>query len=271
MSPSHYNTPPSHPPPNETLSALLASQQMNGHPPPMDARQQEYQQPGLTKFYASSHDAPSKKSPVDSAAAAAQYQQDVKFGQDVRGSNFSPSSSTSNSDYALAPQSARSGTFPEYLQQQQQQPQQQQQQPRPYQDGAQRYQQQQPQPHPGHAAMAQASPSMSLSDDSPIGNASRENYSNPQLAIDPSIAATSSPQYAPQHQQYSPYAPQHEMHGYPPQPGAPMYAPRPEWAGHYAGPMYHAQVSAPGGAPGMIAQVPRPPGVCSPGDASSSL
>ncbi|KAL1301810.1 hypothetical protein AAFC00_006000 [Neodothiora populina] len=151
---------------------------MNGaHPQSMDARSQEYSQPDQ--------------------ASAAQYQQDVKFGQD----------------------SARSGSFPEYIQQQ----------PRSYQDGAQRYQQ--AQPHPGHAAMAQSNPSI----------------------------ATSSPQYAP-HQQYSPYPPQHEMHAYPQQPGAPMYAPRPEWAGHYAQPMYHAQVTAPGGAPGMVAQVPRPPG-----------
>lgn len=267
MSPSHYTTPPSHPPPNDTsLSALLASQHhMNGHPQPMDARQQEYSQPGLTQSYASFHDHSSEEASADPASAA-QYQPDVKFGpQDVR-SNFSPNSSTPNSDYALAPQSARSGSFPDYIQQQQQQ----QQQPRSYQEGAPRYQQ--AQPHPGHAAMAQTSPSMSLPDGSPIGDATRNQSSNPHLPIDPSIAqATSSPQYAPQHQQqYSPYPPQHEMYAHPGQPGAPMYAPRPEWAGHYAAPMYHAQVSAAGGAPGMIAQVPRPPGVRSPGDASSS-
>lgn len=251
MSPSHYTTPPSHPPSNDTsLSALLASQQMNGHPQSMDARQQEYSQPGLTQPYTSFHGPPSEEASADPASAA-QYQQDVKFGQDVRSSTFSPnSSSTPNSDNNIAPQSARSGSFPEYIQQQQ---------PRSYQEGAPRYPHQ-PQPHPGHAAMAQTSPSMSLSDDSPIGHATRNQNSNPTIPIDPSIA-TSSPQYAP-HQQYSPYPPQHEMHAYPGQPGAPMYAPRPEWAGHYATPMYHAQVTAAGGAPGMVAQVPRPPGVC---------
>lgn len=95
----------------------------------------------------------------------------------------------------------------------------------------------------------------------------QHHHSDPHVALDPSIA-TSSPQYPPQHQ-YSPYPPQHEMHGYAAQPGAPMYAPRPEWAGHYAAPMYaHAPVTAPGGAPGMVAQVPRPPGVCLPDHSS---
>ncbi|PSK58737.1 hypothetical protein B9Z65_6752 [Elsinoe australis] len=129
------------------------------------------------------------------------------------------------------PDSARPGAYEHYIAQA----------PRSYPEGQARFPQQPPPPqqqqaqnaHPGHPPMAQANASI----------------------------AASSPTYPP-HQQYSPYPPQHEMPQYPGQPGAPMYAPRPDWAGHYGPPpVYgHMPVSGPGGAPGMVAQVPRPGG-----------
>ncbi|KAI4727738.1 hypothetical protein E4T49_04488 [Aureobasidium sp. EXF-10728] len=250
MSPT-YTTSPAQPATDTSLSALLASQQMNGHPQSMDARQQEYQhqaplkqeysqQPGLNSPYASS----SYTGNLSETLSSPDQNQAAQYHPDVRTPSlcFSPASS----DYSRASQSARSASFPEYQQQPQGQPQQGQ---RPYpEQGAPRYQQ--PGGHP-HAAMAQSSRSM------PLASALRDTRSDSAIAIDPTIAAQN-PQYPQQHA-YSPYPPQHEMHQYPGQPGQPMYAPRPEWGAYHAQPM-HYPVSAAGGPPGMAAAVPRPPG-----------
>lgn len=250
MSPS-YTTTPIQPSNDTSLSAILAaSTHMNQHPQSMDGRQQEYQQSGLSSPYQNYSNSPSEGVSADPASAA-QYQQDVKFQPDVR--SHPSSHNTPTSDHAFAPQSQRAGTFPEYIQQQ-----------RSYQDGApqqQRYQQQQPptQHAQQHAAMAQSSPSIPMSNGHQHGNASHNTSSDLDMPIDPNIAA-SSPTYPP-HQQYSPYPPQDHMQPYAGQPGQPMYA-RPEWAGHghYAQPMYgHAPGSGAPGAPGMVAQVARPP------------
>lgn len=125
-----------------------------------------------------------------------------------------PASNTPQSDYGLNPPSARSSGFPEYL-------------PR------------QPQYHhppntqPGGApGMAQAtSPSHTLKGGQQDDHRNPSQMkSDPEVPIDPSIAA-SSPTYPPP---YSPYNPQgHEMaqyQGHPPPPQ--MYA-RPEWAHQY--------------------------------------
>ncbi|KAF2225598.1 hypothetical protein BDZ85DRAFT_257763 [Elsinoe ampelina] len=119
------------------------------------------------------------------------------------------------------PDSARPGSYEHFAQHP----------PRSYPEGQPRYPPQQPGAHPPHPPMAQANPSI----------------------------AASSPTYPP-HQQYSPYPPQHEMQPHYAQPGAPIYAPRPDWAGQYP-PVYgHMAVSAPGGAPGMVAQGGHPMG-----------
>ncbi|TKA71138.1 hypothetical protein B0A49_02881 [Cryomyces minteri] len=180
--------------------------------------------------------------PQSDQASAAQYHP----GQDVRSSNFS-SSATPTSEYGLPPSSARSGSFPEYLQQHQ------------------RY-------HPssgqsGNAGgMAQTtSPSMPLTDGQSHNhqNGGRNNNSDSDVPIDPSIAA-SSPSYPP-HGQYSPYPPQqHDMAHYAGQPGTPQMYGRPEWGGHYPPgpphmPQYGHPPSSSAGAPPMAAQVPRPP------------
>jgi len=252
MSPT-YTTSPAQPATDTSLSALLASQQMNGHPQSMDARQQdysqqaplkqEYSQPGLNSPYASS----SYTGNLSETLSSPDQNQAAQYHPDVRPSLSSTASSRS-ADCSRVRQSARSASFPEY----QQQPQGQQQQPqRPYpEQGAPRYQQ--PGGHP-HAAMAQSSRSL------PLASALRDTRSDSAIAIDPTIAAQN-PQYPQQHA-YSPYPPQHEMHQYPGQPGAPMYAPRPEWGAYHAQPMHYAPVSAAGGPPGMAAAVPRPPHV----------
>lgn len=223
---------------DSSLSAILASH-LQGHPQSMDGRQPEYSQSGLNSPYASYNGHQSEGSSADPASAA-QYQS----GQDYKSSNFS-SSATPNSDYGLPPQSARSGSFPEYIQ-------------RSYADGQQRYNPASAQG--GHAGMAQtSSPSLSMPDGQQSnGHVVHHIKSDSEVPIDPSIAA-SSPTYPPQNQ-YSPYPPQHEMSHYPGQP--PMYG-RPEWAGHYGQQMQygHSPATSGGGAPGMVAQVPRPPAV----------
>ncbi|KAF2097224.1 hypothetical protein NA57DRAFT_66863 [Rhizodiscina lignyota] len=200
----------------------------------MDGRQPEYTQPGLQSPFQSVREPQSEASPADQASAA-QYPQ----GQDPRSANFS-SSATPTSEYGIAPSSARSGSFPDYIQ-------------RSY------------HPSAGQGAnaggMAQAtSPSMPL----PDGQASNSNAhdiksSNNDVPIDPSIAAATSPTYPPQ-AQYSPYGAQHEMH-YAGHPG--VYA-RPEWAGgQYPGhppmpPYGHPSSSGPP-TPAMVSPVQRPP------------
>jgi len=200
----------------------------------MDARQQDYPQSGLSSPYPTFPDPVSEGTAVDQASAA-QYSQ----GQDPRASNLTPTS-----DYSLNPSSARSGSFPEYIQ-------------RSYQPGAQGQ-------APGGMAQQQ-SPSMPIPDGQANGHHTPQQLkSDSDVPIDPSIAAQTSPTY-PHQQQYSPYTPHHDMQHYPGQPQTPMYASRPEWAGHYPQPgMHHgyAQSSGPP-APAMVSPVQRPPTVSS--------
>ena len=198
----------------------------------MDARQQEYPQSGLSSPYPSFPEPPSEGTFADQASAA-QYPQ----GQDPRASNLTPTS-----DYSSLPPSARSGSFPEYIQ-------------RSYQPGAQ-----------GQAAggMAQQqSPSMPLSDGQTNDHQQPQQLkSDNDVPIDPSIAAQTSPTY-PHQQQYSPYTPHHDMQHYPGHPQTPMYGQRPEWAGQYAQPGMHYGHPASSGppAPAMVSPVQRPPTV----------
>jgi hypothetical protein len=204
----------------------------------MDGRQPEYSQTGLNSPYPTFPQTASEVSSADQASAA-QY---PPQGQDPRASNFS-ASATPSSEYAqINPSSARSGSFPEYIQ-------------RSYQSGAQ-----------GAAAggMAQPqSPSLPLHDGSNNDHQQNQpNSSDSEVPIDPSIAAASSPTY-PQHQQYSPYTPHHDMQHYPGHPSTPMYASRPEWAGQYAQPGVHYGHPSTSGppAPAMVSPIQRPPTV----------
>ena len=205
----------------------------------MDGRQPEYPQSGLNSPYAPYNGHPSEGSSADQASAV-QYQP----GQDYKAANFS-SSATPNSDYGL-PQSARSGSFPDYIQQ------------RSYTDPQQNR-------YPasatgGHAGMAQtSSPSLSMPNgEQPNGHASSNSKSDGDVPIDPSIAQ-SSPTYPPPHN-YSPYPPQHEIPQYA---GQPMHYGRPDWAGQYQQPMYgHSPATSGGAAGGAPAYaMPRPPAV----------
>jgi hypothetical protein len=162
-------------------------------------------------------------------ASAAQYQ-----GQDPRAANLTPTS-----DYSLNPSSARSGSFPEYIQ-------------RSYGAGQ----------APGGMAQQQ-SPSMPLSDGQANDHHQQQQLkSDSDVPIDPSIAAATSPTYSHQ-QQYSPYTPHHDMQHYPGHPQTPMYASRPEWAGQYPQPGMHYGHPATSGppAPAMVSPVQRPPTV----------
>ncbi|KAF2084835.1 hypothetical protein K490DRAFT_48212 [Saccharata proteae CBS 121410] len=197
----------------------------------MDGRQNDYPQSGLNSPY---HFTPGPTSEGSSAdqASAAQYPQ----GTDPRTSNFS-SSATPTSEYGINPSSARSGSFPEYIQRSQ------------YQPGA----------HSNAGNMAQAtSPSMPLPDGQQSNHSASSLKSDPEVPIDPSIAAATSPTY-PAHGQYSPYPPQHEMPHYSGHPGTPVYA-RPEWGGQYPPPMYgHGPVTTGPPAQSMVSPVQRPP------------
>merc|ERR1711981_997060 len=146
--------------------AKLAFHLQNGHTQHRDGRQSDC--------------------PQSDQASAAQYPQ----AQDPRNANFS-SSATPTSEYGLPPSSARSGSFPEYIQRQH------------YPSAG------QGQPAGG---MAQA---QSPSQPGPDGHANNQNgnsiRSDSDVPIDPSIAAAS-PTYPPPHQQpYSPYQTQHEI------------------------------------------------------------
>lgn len=231
-----YNTPPSQSQ-EASLSAILASHLQQDRPQSMDGRQPEYSQSGLSSPYAPHNGHRSEASSADQASAV-QYQS----GQDYKSSNFS-SSATPNSEYGL-PQSARSGSFPEYIQ-------------RSYGDQQNRYP---ASATGGHAGMAQtSSPSSSLPDGQQSnGQASNNVKSDGDVPIDPSIAQ-SSPTYPPPHN-YSPYPPQQEMPQYA---GQPMSYGRPDWAGHYQQPMYgHSPATTGGAAPNTAAYtMPRPPAV----------
>ena len=224
------------PSPAQTTSPLSPGAKLqfhlDGHAQPMDGRPTEYPQSGL------SEPTPMMKESLSEASAdqpaAAQYPQ----GQDPRSSNFS-SSATPTSEYGINPSSARSGSFPEYIQRAQ------------YPQGGQ----------PANAGgMAQAtSPSL------PDGHANNHHppdfKSNSDVPIDPSIAAATSPTYP--HGQYSPYTPHHEMN-YPGHPG--LYN-RPDWAGGQYPPGHgmpgygHSPASTGPPAPPMVSPVQRPPGV----------
>jgi hypothetical protein len=235
MSTGFTSPTPAQPTSPSSPGAKLAFHLQNGHTQHMDGRQSEYPQSGLSPYHAY-NDNQSEGSSADQASAA-QYPQ----GQDPRNANFS-SSATPTSEYGLPPNSARSGSFPEYIQRQ-------------------HY------PPAGQGApaggMAQAT---SPSQPGPEGHANHQNgnsiRSDSEVPIDPSIAAAS-PTYPPPHQPYSPYQPQHEMQHYPAaHPG--VYG-RPEWAGpHYQTPPhmghYGGQSSGPP-TPSMVSPVQRPPTV----------
>lgn len=238
-----YNTPSTQPTAqtnDASLSAILASHLQQDRPQSMDGRQPEYPQSGLSSPYAPFNGHQSEGSSTDQASAV-QYQP----GQDYKSSSYHSASATPDSSYGL-PNSARSGSFPEYIQ-------------RSYADG----QQQSRYPAGAQSGMAQtSSPSLNMSD----GNQNNDHASNNaksdnDVPIDPSIAQ-SSPTYPPQHN-YSPYAQQQEM---PAQyAGQPMTSyGRPEWAGHYQQPMSygHSPATTGGAAPNMVAHsIPRPPAV----------
>ncbi|KAF2016304.1 transcriptional regulator [Aaosphaeria arxii CBS 175.79] len=206
----------------------------------MDGRQSEYPQSGLHSPYPTFPEPPSEGSLADQASAA-QYPPPPQ-GQDPRAANFS-SSATPTSEYAINPSSARSGSFPEYIQ-------------RPYQQS----------PQGANAAnMAQPqSPSMPLPDGSHLDHQQSQLKSDDNVPIDPSIAAATSPTY-PQHGQYSPYTPHHsEMQHYQGHPQTPMYpAQRPDWAAAQAqyphGLPYGHPASSGAPAPAMVSPVQRPP------------
>jgi hypothetical protein len=202
----------------------------------MDARQSEYPQSGLSSPYPTFPEPPSEDSSADQASAA-QYPQ----GQDPRSSNYSQAA-TPSSEYTINPSSARSGSFPEYIQ-------------RSYQPSAQAA-------NAGGMAQSQ-SPSIPMSDGQNNDHPQQQLKSDSDVPIDPSIAAATSPTY-PQHGQYSPYTPQHDMQHYPGHPHTPMYAQRPpEWAGQYPQhPMPYGHPSSSGPpAPAMVSPVQRPPTV----------
>lgn len=148
--------------------------------------------------------------PQSDQASAVQYQPS----QDYKPSTYS-TSATPESSYGL-PQSARSGSFPEYIQ-------------RSYAEG---------QPQNRYAAAAAA--------------AAGGTTSNMAQTSNPSIAQ-SSPSYPPP-QSYSPYPPQDQQQ-HMPQYGSQQMASygRPEWAGHYQQQaMYgHSPATTGGAAPNM--------------------
>lgn len=239
-----YSTSPAQNTNDSSLSAILASHLHQGQPQqPMDARpQQEYPQSGLSSPYAHYNGHQSEGTSADQASAV-QY----PAGQEYKPTNFS-SSATPDSSYGLPPQSARSGSFPEYIQRGYADSQ-----PNRYQPGAQGT----------PSGMAQtSSPSLSMPDGhQPNGHAPQRNIeSDGDVPIDPSIAQTS-PSYPPPHN-YSPYPPQQEIPQYA---AHPMYA-RPEWPqGQYPPqPMQygHSPATTGGAAPAMVAHhIPRPPPV----------
>lgn len=205
----------------------------------MDGRQGEYPQSGLSSPYAHYNSHLSETSSADQSSAV-QY----SGGQDYKSSNFS-SSATPDSSYGLPP-SARSGTFPEYLQ-------------RSYPEGQQpqsRYSSGAPS---GSHAMAQTSslsPSSMPDGQQPNGHAHHHHMkSDTDVPIDPSIAQ-SSPSYPPP-QYASPYQPaSHDMAHYQSQQ---MPYGRPDWPQQgYGQPMYGQPPTTGGAVPNMQAHVPRP-------------
>ncbi|KAF2673170.1 hypothetical protein BT63DRAFT_451202 [Microthyrium microscopicum] len=204
----------------------LAPRLQNGGLPQMDGRQSDYQQQG-----SNAHNQDTMGTETDSPPAEHPAAQQYPQGQDHR----APQSFDN-----LPPQSARSGSFPEYIQPQRQQ----------------QYPQGQGPPSGGLAQPA--SPSMPLSNSAANSHTPDNMKSNQDMPIDPSIAA--SPTY-PAHPPYSPYSPEQMQH----YAGAPGVYARPEWAhGHYqAGPpIPHYGQPHSSGPPsaGLVSPVHRPPG-----------
>lgn len=230
-----HNTPSTQASNDSSLGAILASNLQQDTRQSMDGRQPEYPQSGLSSPYAPYNGHPSEGSPVDQSAV--QYQ----HGQDYKPSNFS-SSATPESSYGI-PQSARSGSFPEYIQR------------GSYPEGQQsRY------PAGAQSGMAQTSSPSLDGPHQPNGHHPSHLKSDAEVPIDPSIAQ-SSPSYPPSHN-YSPYPQQHEMQQYPGQPMTPYG--RPDWAnGYQQSPMYgHSPATSAGGTPGMVSHsIARPPAV----------
>ncbi|KAK5714684.1 hypothetical protein LTR17_017139 [Elasticomyces elasticus] len=231
-----YTNSPNHNHNDASLGAILATHLQEGPVQSMDVRQPEYTQSGLSSPNAPCNEQQSEASSADQASAA-QYQP----GPDYKSTNFS-SSATPNSEYGLPPQTARSGSFPEYIQ-------------RSYAEG--QPQQRYPVSQSAHAGMAQtSSPSQSLPDGaSSNGHPPHDRSSDGDVPIDPSIAQ-SSPTYPPHG--YSPYPPQQHDLQYPPQQ---MYPGRPEWAGQYQQPMAYGHSPATTGGAVQGAVVSRPPAV----------
>ena len=213
----------------------------------MDRGAPEYTQPGLhSPYHLPLRDSPSEGSPSADQTSAAQFTNTPQ--QDVRPATFA-SSSTPTSDYSVNASSARSANFPpDYLARQQ------------------HYAHQQNNSSAGAGNMAQAtSPSMSLQDGHQHNHHTAPHMkSDPDVPIDPSIAAAS-PTF-PGH--YSPYPPPgNDMAQYQGHPPPQMYG-RPDWAPQYA---QHAHgmpgpYSSPGTAVSSASSVatagPRPGQVC---------
>lgn len=215
----------------------------NGQDQPMDGRQPEYSQSGLSSPYQSYSGQHSEEPTVDHASAAHYSQtQDVKFNP---GATPAP-------DYGLSTPTSRSGPFPDYMQQRAQYP-----------DGSQRYH---AQGAPGGSALNMvqpSSPSTPLDDGQSASHQDAQDVtSNTDVPLDPSIVGAS-PTYAQHH--YSPYAQSHEMAHYQPAPPG-MYG-RAEYGAPYPGPHSHAMPSpyahVPGGVPNaaLMPAAQRPPGV----------
>jgi len=110
-----YSTPVSaHPTSPLSPEAKLALHLHGSTHQSMDGGRQEYQQSGLSSPYTTFPEPQSEGSSADPASAA-QYNPQ---GQDPRAANFS-SSATPTSEYGINPSSARSGSFPDYIQRQQ--------------------------------------------------------------------------------------------------------------------------------------------------------
>lgn len=206
----------------------------------------EYSQSGLPPSYPAVAGSEAEAASIDQQPTA-QYQP----APEVRPANFS-SSGTPTSEYGMAPSSARSSTFPEYVGR------------GPYPDGAPRYHPPVNQSGAGAGTTAPslasisttphlASPSLplhplplSVSTAPPLASPLRlpccvlalsmstaclvlpSSRANPPCLSDPAIAATS-PTYPPP-APYSPYPPQGEMAS--PYQGHPGPYPRPEWGGY---------------------------------------
>jgi hypothetical protein len=186
----------------------------------MDRGAPEYSQSGLPTPYPHAFtSAQSEESPADPASAAQYTPQ-----QEVRANNYPPAA-TPTSEYGVYPASARSGSFPEHIQRQ-------------YHPAS------NPSGSSGGAMAQSTSPSMPPPPPPPhqdprANHRTPQSKSDPDVPIDPSIAA-SSPTYPAHSGQYSPYPPQQEMqHPYQAHGGGAMYTqPRPDWAGYATHPQH---------------------------------